>query len=166
MKRIDEVLNELKKFSSDLLTLNPPVDQRSINYFEKKFNVELPDDYKYLLSKTNGLGLMGDEILGIFNLPLVEDLITVYQFEHFEVIYPQYNYLIPFSPDGGGNFYCFDTSKKTNGDHSTEIVFWTSNYEYTESDVPEITHNCLADFIQECIIECTLEDYNYDGNEK
>jgi len=164
MRRIDEVLDELKKFSSDILTLNPPVDQRLINYFEKKFNVELPDDYKYLLSKTNGLDLMGNTILGINDNEY--DLTNVYQFEHFEVMYPQYNYLIPFYPDGRGNFYCFDTSKKTNDDYSTEIVFWTSNYEYTELDVPEITHNCLADFIQECIIEWTLEDYNYDGSQK
>lgn len=37
---------------------------------------------------------------------------------------------------------------------------------YTESDSPEIAHECLADFINECIISWTLSDYNYDGSDR
>lgn len=53
---------------------------------------------------------MGDEVLGIAKNKY--DLVNAYQFEHYEVINPQYEYLIPFSPDGFGNSYCFDTRIK------------------------------------------------------
>ena len=41
-----------------------------------------------------------------------------------------------------------------------------SNYEYSESDPPEVTHQGLADFIKDWIIVSTLEDYDYNGDEK
>ena len=55
---------------------------------------------------------------------------------------------------------------KTNNGNSCKIVFWYSNYEYSETDEPEITHDNLSDFISECIIGWTLEEYNYDGSER
>lgn len=79
--------------------------------------------------------------------------------------FPQFDYLILFAR-WGGNFYCFDTSKRTNNGNSYKIVFWCSNYEYSETDEPEITHDNLSDFISECIIGWTLENYNYDGSRK
>ncbi|WP_276880495.1 SMI1/KNR4 family protein [Bacteroides heparinolyticus] len=165
-KEIDEVLEELGKFSSNILTLNSPVNPELMKRFEQQFHVELPNDYKYLLTKTNGFGLMGDDVLGITYTTYGTDLVNTYQFEHYEVIVPQYEWLIPFCPDGGGNFYCFDTNVRTRNGDSNQIVFWYSNYEYTESDPPEVTHECLADFINECIIGWTLQDYNYDGSDR
>ena len=53
-KRIDDIVNELMKFSDKLREVNAPVDFRLIDLFEEKYHVELPVDYKYLLSKTNG----------------------------------------------------------------------------------------------------------------
>lgn len=161
---IDEIIDELMKFSSNVITLNLSVEYSLIKQFEEETQIELPNDYKYLISKVNGFNLMGDEILGITYLPNSDDLVEVYRFEHFEVFIPQYLHLVPFSPDGRGNFYCFDTKKKTRNNDSCCIVFWRSNYEYTESDPPEIVYNCLSDFIKECVIGWTLEDYDYDGN--
>jgi hypothetical protein len=166
IEKINEVILELRKFSSNILTLNPPVNPELITQFEKDYCVKLPNDYKYLLSRTNGFNLMGNDILGINYKSNNYDLVKVYRIEHFEVMYPQYKYLIPFCPDGGGSFYCFDLNKKTEDGDSCNIVFWYSNYEYTESDPPEITHSCLADFINECIIGWTLDVYNYDGSNK
>jgi cell wall assembly regulator SMI1 len=163
---IDAIISELKKFSDNIVTLNPPVNSDLIIEFEKKFQLELPNDYKYLLSQSNGINLMGDEVLGITFSNYGYDLINTYEFEHFENKIPQFDYLIPFSPDGGGNFYCFDTRRKTNDGNSCNIVFWYSNYEYSESDTPEITHENLSDFICECIIGWTLEEYNYDGSKR
>ena len=163
---IDEVVKELTRFSSNIVTINPPVEQEFVGRFEKEFQLELPNDYKYLLTKTNGFGLMGDDVLGITYTIYGTDLVEIYQFEHYEVIVPQYESLVPFCPDGGGNFYCFDTKVKTRNGDSNQIIFWCSNYKYTESDPPEITHECLADFINECIIGWTLNVYNYDGSNK
>ena len=118
-KEMDEVITELKKFTSRVSIWHDPVD----------------------------LALIG-------------------RFESYEVIVPQYEYLIPFSPDGFGNFYCFDTRVKTNGGDSNQIVFWYSNYEYSESDPPEVTHQGLADFIKDWIIVSNLEYYDYNGDKR
>ncbi|MDO5666074.1 MAG: SMI1/KNR4 family protein [Bacteroidia bacterium] len=163
---IENIIRELKKFSDNILTLNPPINPELIIKFEKKYQLELPNDYKYLLSQSNGINLMGDEVLGITFSDYGYDLASTYEFEHFDNQIHQFDYLIPFSPDGGGNFYCFDIRKKTNDDDSCKIVFWYSNYEYSETDEPEITHDNLSNFINECIIGWTLEDYDYDGNRK
>ena len=163
---INKIIDELKKFSKNLYTINPPTKDGLIEKFENEFHLSLPADYKYLLSQSNGFDLMGDEIYGITWNKYGEDLVSVYKREHFQVAVPQFTHLVPFCPDGRGNFYCFDTKVETNNGNSNRIVFWYSNYEYTLSDPPEITHECLSDFINECILGWTLEDYNYDGSKK
>lgn len=165
-KEMDEVVAELKKFTSRVLEWNAPVDPVLIGRFESRFGLKLPEDYKYLLGITNGFAVMGNEVLGMTDESYGTDLFNVYQFEHYEVIVPQYEYLIPFSADGFGNFYCFDTRVKTNGGDSNQIVFWYSNYEYSESDPPEVTHQGLADFIKDWIIVSNLEYYDYNGDKR
>lgn len=46
------------------------------------------------------------------------------------------------------------------------IVLIQVKEQITETDEPEITHDNLSDFISECIIGWTLENYNYDGSRK
>lgn len=166
MGEIINLYKELNKFSASVLTLPPPVSYGFIDKFEKKYNACLPEDYKKLLSLCNGFSLMGDEIYGLYFVDGKEDLDTVYFREHHLVSVPQYKDIIPFCPDGGGSFYCFDSRVSTNGGNSNQIVFWYSNYIYTESDPPEVTHSSLSEFIEECIIGWTLEKYNYDGTER
>ena len=165
-QEMDEVIAELQKFTSRILDWREPVNPILIERFEATFGVKLPEDYKYLLSITNGFSLMGDNVLGVIDKEKNYDLFMCYNIEHFEVVVPQYKHLIPFSPDGGGNFYCFDTHVKTNGGDSNQIVFWYSNYEYSESDPPEVTHQSLADYIKNWIIALTLEDYDYNGDRR
>ena len=62
---IENIIMELKKFSDNIVTLNPPINPTLIVKFEKKYQLELPNDYKYLLSQSNGINLMGDEVLGV-----------------------------------------------------------------------------------------------------
>ena len=118
---------------------------------------------RVVLLLANGFNLMGDEVLGITYTPNDYDLPRVYQMEHFEVINPLHDYLVPFSPDGGGNFYCFDTRKFFKRENSCKIVFWQSNYPYSINDIPEVTHNSFVDYCMDCIIGWTLEEYNYQG---
>src|SRR5664279_2262666 len=95
---IQNVLRELKKFSNEILTLNPPLSNLNLVIeFEKVHNLNLPNDFKYLLSLHNGLDLMGTMIYGFEG---EENIESVYEFEHFHVIYPQYPHLVPFSNDG------------------------------------------------------------------
>lgn len=161
---LQNVLNELKKFSKEILTLNPPLKDLNLLFqFERKYNLKLPDDFKYLLSLHNGIDLMGTSIYGFDG---DENIESIYEFEHYQVVFPQYDYLVPFSNDGRGNFYCLDTSGYCNIKKSCPIVFWASNYLYNSDDQPEVTNASLSDWIKEVMIDWTLESFNYDGTEK
>lgn len=162
--QIDKVLNEVMKYSEKVRGTYAPVDPQWISCFEHEFNVELPLDYKYLLSQTNGFILSPYTITGITGKPKSYDLFEMYKDEHFEVMVPQYKYIVPFCWDNG-NFYCFDTRIKTNGGVSNQVVYWVSNYEYSEQDPPEIVNECLADFIQGWILKNVSEWYDYEGND-
>jgi cell wall assembly regulator SMI1 len=163
MKELLIILKELYKFSNDILTLEPPVNNQEVISFEKKYNLRLPNDYKYLLQIHNGIDLMGVSILGISPDSSYENLENVYHFEHFETAIPQFYYLVPFSNDGGGNFYCFDTRFANDNIWACPIVFWVSNAIYNEEEQPEIVNDSISDWIKE-VIESTLEEYDYKGN--
>lgn len=160
---MEEAISELLKFSSKILTLGNPITDDRIERFEKSYGLELPLDFRLLLSRYNGIDLMGTEIYGFYE-DLANSLEDTYQFEHFKVVVPQWTHLLPFSPDGGGNFYCLDLSKSS-GDECP-IIFWVSNFTYSESDLPEIVNENLSKWIKEVMIKWTLEDYDYDGNER
>ena len=114
-KEMDEAIAELKKFTSRVSIWHDPVDLALIGRFESRFGLKLPEDYKYLLGITDGFAVMGDIVYGMTDKSYCDNLFSLYHREHYEVIVPQYEYLIPFSPDGFGNFYCFDTRVKTKG---------------------------------------------------
>lgn len=148
---INDVLKILYSIPEKYITINGPATEDSIRSFESKWNVTLPSEYKHLIKQCNGINLMGSEILG---LPIKDtryfSIDDAYQFEHFEVCNPMPLHLIPFSPDGGGNHYCFDT-------RDNNIVFWDSEYDYT-NDTPEVVNNTLAEMIREVFLDWTLED--------
>jgi hypothetical protein len=162
---MENLINEILKFSDDILEIGSTIDDDRVEEFEEFRNLIIPSDFKQFIKKINGFSLMGTEVYGFDIDKKTESIEKVYQFEHFEVVIPQYLYLVPFSPDGRGNFYCLDTlNQLENGDFP--IVFWTSNFEYSEENKPEITHNNFLDWVQEIVIDWILEDYNYDGSNK
>ena len=63
-----------------------------------------------------------------------------YRDEHFEMGNPMPAHLVPFSPDGFGNHYCFDVK-------SHHIVFWEHDVDYTQHH-PIVICKSLAEFIQ------------------
>ena len=147
--RINKVLEQLHQFSEDEIEFRPPVIPEKVSAFEAKHGIVLPEDYKYLLSITNGLSLMGDYILGIGNPTTAEDLESVFHFEHFECGNPMPLHLIPFCPDGFGNHYCFDA-------HHGNIVFWQHDVDYTKSS-PDVVYSDLSALLQEIFIDWNLE---------
>jgi cell wall assembly regulator SMI1 len=161
MKNIDEIILELQKFTDKIVTFKDPASLSEIVAFEKSIEIKLPEDYKRFLQFSNGFDLRGKQVYGINPLD-AENLESIYLREHYEVEIPQYKHLVPFSPDGAGNFYCFDTSKTTETG-LCEVIFWTSNYEYTDDDEPEVPNDSFIDWMQEVVIDWTLEDYDYDG---
>lgn len=161
---VKEVLEEIKKFSKEVLFLGNSIEDNVIENFEFRHNLKLPTEYKILLKECNGIELMGTVIYGLHNQSNVYDLEKCYLFEHFEVENKMPAKLIPFSPDGSGNHYCFDM---TMGNAIfSPIIFWQHDYAYTRDDIPEIVYGSLADWMKEVMIDWTLEDYNYDGSEK
>lgn len=164
--RFKNLITEINRFSSNLTEKYPSVNDDDLVFFESKYSIKLPNDFVKFLHFSNGFSLMGEEIYGIRNKALGDDMISVYNREHFLVVRPQPLHLVPFSQDGRGNFYCFDCSKISVDGDSCPIIFWTSNYEYTENVEPEITHPNFNEFVQECFIDWTLEDYDYSGEKK
>jgi hypothetical protein len=157
-------IKELQKFSTDILSLDKPVHEDAIYAFEEKYNLKLPSDYKMLVRVHNGISLMGTDIYGIAKSDNSYSLEDCYVFEHYKVENKMPLHLIPFSPDGGGNHYCFDTRFCNNP--LSCIVFWQHDYSYSNDDQPEIVNEGLGNWIKEVMIDWTLEDYNYDGIEK
>jgi len=164
MTDIQEVINEILKFSPNVLGLSEGVAEDKINAFEKQHNLVLPDDYKILLRRTNGLSLVGTVVFGIYDDAVSSSLGGSYNIEHYEVGNEMPMHLVPFSPDGAGNHYCFDTNKFNR--QSCEIVFWQHDFYYDEGDLPEVVNNSFAEWAQEVLIDWTLEDHDYEGNER
>lgn len=158
------IITELLKFSDDILEIGANINDDRIKKFENTHQLIIPNDFREFITSINGFSLVGTEVYG-FDQTKVNSIENIYYREHFEIMIPQYKHLVPFSPDGRGNFYCLDTlNQLANGDFP--IVFWFSNYNYTIEDTPEIVTNNFTEWVNKIAIEWILDDYNYDGTEK
>jgi hypothetical protein len=166
MTDVEAVVEELEKFASDICDQGKPVEPDLVAAFERATGLTLPADYRAVIACVNGFSVMGSEVYGLGGPDEPVSLEAVYYREHVEVYVPQPVYLVPFSSDGGGNFYCFDTRYPSTATGSCPVVFWVSNYLYTEADPPEIVYPSFLAFVQEVIIAWTLEGYDYNGNER
>ncbi len=162
-QRVDQLVHNLKQFSDVLAVFQPPADPALITAFETQHHLCLPADYKRVLMHMNGFSLMGNDVYGIDDSPT--SLAAVYHREHALVNYPQDAHLVPFSDDGRGNFYCFDTRFITTETATCPIIFWVSNYVYTADDQPDVVYDDFIACVQEVIIDWALEDHDHDGNE-
>ncbi|PSL42365.1 SUKH superfamily protein [Chitinophaga niastensis] len=160
---IFNIINEINKFSPMAAVLGEPIIDNRVSKFEEEFGVKLPEDFKLFISEINGFSLMGTEVYGIyFDDKNPNTLGEIYKYEHRGVQVPMPNYLVPFSPDGGGNYYCFDTRIIEND--SCPIVFFETHYIYQHDTSPAVTNNSFVDWVNEVVLDSTLEDYNYDGS--
>jgi hypothetical protein len=164
MIKISDFFEELHKFSAHLYQLHGAVDKNKIIAFEQRHKVVLPADYKFFLSKTNGIDFMGVTVYGIFDDTTFKSIGGSYVFEHYEAGNPMPLNLIPFSPDGAGNHYCFDSNNCTN--EVCKIIFWQHDLSYDSDNPPEIVNESFAEWMKEVVIDWTLEDYDYNGNRK
>lgn len=153
---IADVIEHLKFFSEDVVEYFPPIDKQHIVLLEDELSIKLPQDYIDFLLVSNGMSLMGNEILGISVSNGNYGLMEVYKFEHFDVGNPMPKKLVPFMPDGFGNHYCFDT---INGN----VVFWEHDCCY-DTYLPSIICKSFSQFVQCELIDNILKDYDYEGN--
>lgn len=164
IEKCNQTLKELYKFSSEILYLEKEILDARIEDLEKEIGYKLPEDFKYVIKKHNGITLAGTEIYGLSSELKGCSLDMVYKFEHFEVNSPMPKNFFPFSPDGQGNHYCFDLSKIK--DSICPVVFWQWDFEYENIEDVEICNDNFIDWVDEVMIEWTLQIYNYDGTEK
>jgi len=160
----DKVLNELYKFSESILTLGDPILDKRIEELEHQIGFNLPLDYKYIMTKHNYLSLAGTEVLGIGKELENESIENLYLREHDEVGNPMFKEFLPFSPDGTGNHYCLDLSKLEN--NTCPVIFWEHDCYYSDKKDVEICNANFVEWIKEVMIDWTLEDMDYDGNDK
>ncbi len=106
---------------------------------------------------------MSTIVYGIGKLSPVS-LESIFTIEHNEVRNKMPEYLIPFSPDGLGNHYCFDM--RSRDAESCSIIFWQHDLAYTDDESPEVVNASFADWVQEVVIDWTLEDFDYNGDKK
>lgn len=157
---IDDVLIELKKFSTEVVELFEPMDNSTIKDFENRHRVVLPDEYKKILLFSNGLSVRGSELLPLVSKRTKNTVEEIYRI--IKEVLPS-NFL-PVSPDGAGNYYCLSLATLKGG--SCEVTFWQSDYEYSDLDLPEVVNASFSEFIKEVFIDWTLQDYDFNGNKK
>lgn len=162
--KIELTLEELYKFSPEILCLGEKIIDSRIEDLESEIGYNFPDDFKYIIRKHNRITLAGTEVYGLSPELRGNSLDKIYTFEHSEVENPMPKQFFPFSPDGQGNHYCLDLSKLVNS--KCPVVFWQWDFEYESLEDVEVCNDSFVEWIDEVMIECTLQTYNYDGTEK
>jgi hypothetical protein len=160
----ENVFNELQRFSDKIISLGMPINDDRLEIFEKVIGYELPFDFKYLLKKCNGFSLSGVEVFGIGDEFKEASLSKVYEFEHYKVDNKMPLNFLPFSPDGRGNHYCLDLNLLR--DNVCPVRFWQWDFQYKSFEDVEKCNDDFLSWINEVMIEWTLENFDYDGSEK
>ena len=153
--------NDFVEWYSEQKSIN---NQEIIEKFEKNLLIEFPSKYKKLVNFRDG-GLLGKDLffyehekirrrncVGNFLCWSHDEMYSYYTY--FENVYndpPEFfpKGLIPFAPDGGGNYICFDYR---NCRENPPIVFWHHEVEENEGVFP------LADSFDEFINNLKSED--------
>lgn len=146
---IDSIIQRIQDFKEEYVECFDPISDDALQLAQENISFQLPADYIRLLQFSNGILICGDEVLGINHKPF--DLIKAYKTEHEATQMPMPSHIVPFAPDGRGNYYCFDTKQ------NNEIVFYTSNYNYSETDKPEVVNSDFCDWFNEVMIDWCIE---------
>jgi hypothetical protein len=156
-----DILSELLKFDASLLQLGESVTDNRFEKLEQQIGYSLPNTFKSIVKKYNSISLCSNTINGLDESFKDASLDRLYAIEHFEVENPMPKELFPFSGDGYGNHYCFDLSLSED-----KVLFWQHDLTYSNKSEIEITNTSFFEWIQEVMINWTVEEFNYDGSEK
>jgi len=164
MITINKIITELNKYSKNICTLYPGVQDEEIIGLEKKLGFTLPTSFKTFLKECNGFELVSDTIYGIHQKKNL-DIYKNYLWEKNESNNPLWSHLIPISPDGSGSHYCFDLKTLTNDNNECKVVYWQYDYDFDDDDPPDVETETFFDFLWE-LLERIKETNNYDGSDK
>lgn len=145
---LSKLIAGLEGLDNPMVSLGDPASEREIKETEAHIGQYLPDEYKEFVRKHNGLDCLCEYILRVGNhiQPAAYSMNNIFDFEHFDVCNPMPHHIIPFSPDGYGNHYCFDM--QNNG----KIIFWQHDIDYSDR-VPEVVYESMLEMIREVFID-------------
>ncbi len=155
------IFEELSRFLQDFRFLGPPITDDRLEKFETNINYKLPHDFKQSLKSHNGVALFGTRVLGLDSSYREMSLDKVYADIQQQ---SGFDSLLPFSPDGRGNYYCLDLQKVES--ECCDVMFWQANFSYSDIAEIEICNNSFVEWCLEVLIEWNTELYNYDGTVK
>jgi len=134
-----------------------PATIEEIEFAEKELKVQLPESYKMFQLE------FGNYDWGYFDIYSVVtpqdemiNIIDITRSEQNEAHPKMPLHLIPFSDNGGGDSYCFDTSNYENKECS--IVFW--DHESDENQLPENVAKDFLEWLEKEIKWRLIEDEN------
>ena len=160
---IYDTYDHLLKFDESLLSLGKPIQDDRLELFEKKFDLKLTEEFKYIFRKHNGFYL-GHEVLGLgkeFGGNSLDKVYALMQ-PHFQKFTP--NKILPFSPDGAGNYYCLNLDNLQR--ESCSVLFYQHDYDYQNFDDIEVCNTSFTEWVDQVCIGWTLEEYDYSGTNK
>lgn len=156
---IESFIIEFEKFSSDVRGYTSPASLKSINAFEKKYALVLPEAYKQLLSYSNGIDVFYvNMIYGIGSRCNGLSISDVYKREHFKKDGLMPLHYVPFSHDEKGNLYCFDTNNDS-------VILWEKTNGSNPGKETKV-YKDLFEMIEGSIFKRILDEYDYDGEIK
>lgn len=163
--KLETIKLELLKFSNTVLEIGSSIQDNRIEKFENEINQKLPVDFKYFLTEFNGFSLMSTKVFGLGDHYQQEALDKIYYFEHSEIENKMPSFFIPFSNDGRGNHYCLDLSRMDEN-MICPVIFWQWDFKYINMNNVETCNESFNEWVMEVMIEWTLEEYTYEGEEK
>ncbi|MCP4325787.1 MAG: SMI1/KNR4 family protein [Alteromonadales bacterium] len=150
---MNERFNRIIQLFRDNSDSNFSIDQASVNEIESVENelgVKLPDSYCAFQLK---LGDFDEGFLDIYSVRSPQDgninIAGITRMEQNECEPKMPQHLIPFSDNGGGDSYCFDTSDPNKSE--CRVVFW--DHTASEDQKPEIVACDFLEWIENEIME-------------
>ncbi len=163
-KDISSITEEIKNYSSSVLTTFGKVEESEITQLEDEIGLRLPEDFRFFLTVLNGFELGGFTVYGIHPNNLENDLLENYLWELNEADNPITKNLLPISPDYSGNHYCLDLDTMSEDRKQCDVVFWQHDYyNYTKTDKPDIEENSFLAFIKNLYSEI-INEIDQNGN--
>ena len=130
MNKLQKIIKWLNKIPSNLWGMEEyqEIREKDVTTIEKKLFYVLPKDFKFFLLNYNWIIIPWDYIYCI-KIRDGEFIFDLYKnsIDEYNSLNPMPKYLVPFSPNGRGDHYCFN--KKDD-----KIYFW-------QHDAPECDWN-------------------------
>lgn len=143
------------KFTPRKYALGNKPSQKEIEEAEEKLGNKFPGSYKQYLMDFCHSSINGTSILIIGkNLSNGDDILynAFNEWEGFKPYYYIPKYFIPFSNDGFGNFFCFDTRNFVDGECPVVYYLHEEFPNYVNKELtPSIAYPNFAEFLNEAI---------------